>query len=221
MTGKRPYNLTVYKLAMRHSSAALVNEHGLRESNERLEYLGDAILGMVVAEFLFVRFPFKEEGFLTEIRSKIVNRETLNQVSRKIGLHDLITYHQTSRTLSPKSIYGDSLEALIGAVYLDKGFQFCKHFIVRKLIIPHYDLNELINTVTNHKSKIIEWSQKENKNLIFEIIEVKESKKLKQFTAQVIIDDEPMEVGHGLSKKKAEQDAARKTLELISTEPNE
>ena len=216
ITGKRPYNIELYKLAMRHSSKASVNLHGLKESNERLEYLGDAILGMIVAEFLFSKFPFKEEGFLTEVRSKIVNREMLNQISRKIGLHDLIDFNNQGNTLTPKSIYGDSLEALIGAIYLDKGFKFTKRFIVKKLLYTHYDIDELIHTISNYKSKIIEWSQKENKDLQFEIIHTEELRRNRQFTAQVLIDGVPYETGHGPSKKKAEQDAARKTLEKIN-----
>lgn len=215
ITGKRPYNLELYRLAMRHSSRASVNDHGLKESNERLEYLGDAILGMIVAEFLFTRFPFKEEGFLTEVRSKIVNREMLNQISRKIGLHDLIEFNHQGNTLTPKSIYGDSLEALIGAIYLDKGFSFTKSYVIQKLLNTHYDLDELIHTTTNYKSKIIEWSQKENRELSFEILKMEEDRRHKQFTAQVIIDGLPKEIGYGPSKKKAEQDAARKTLENL------
>ncbi len=221
ITGKRPYNLSLYKLAMKHSSTAHTSTRGLRESNERLEYLGDAILGMVVAEFLFTQFPFKEEGFLTEIRSKIVNREALNHVAKRIGLSDLMEYQQNSRMLSAKSIYGDTLEALIGAVYLDKGFKFSRRFVIRKLIIPHYNLDDLINTVTNYKSKIIEWAQKENKDLSFEVIEVSDTSKVKQFTAQVVIENEVFEKGHGLSKKKAEQDAARRTMERLENNSNE
>lgn len=215
ITGRAPYNLSLYKLAMRHSSIALVNDHGLRESNERLEYLGDAILGMIVAEFLFMRFPFKEEGFLTEMRSKIVNRETLNDLSRKLGIKNLIQFHQNKSALSPKSIYGDSLEALIGAIYLDRGFGFCKRFIIKRLIIPHFDLDELVNTITNHKSKIIEWSQKQNRKLSFEIVDQNQKNRNGQFVAQIFIDGEGYEKGFGFSKKKAEQDAARKTLERI------
>ena len=203
---------------MRHSSRASVNHHGLKESNERLEYLGDAILGMIVAEFLFSKFPFKEEGFLTEVRSKIVNREMLNQVSRKIGLHDLIDFNSQGNTLTPKSIYGDSLEALVGAVYLDKGYRFTKQFIINKLLYNHYDIDELIHTISNYKSKIIEWSQKENKDLQFEIINTEDLRRNKQFTAQVLINGIPYETGHGPSKKKAEQDAARRTLEKIASE---
>lgn len=215
ITGQRPFNLSLYKLAMRHSSTAVINERGLKESNERLEYLGDAILGMVIAEFLFTRFPFKEEGFLTEVRSRIVNRDTMNQLSRKLGLKNLIQYHQPKTSLSPKSIYGDSLEALIGAIYLDKGFKFCRSFIIKKMVIPHFDLEDLINTTTNHKSMIIEWSQRENRNLTFQIVDENQRNEHGQFVAQIFIDGEAYEKGYGFSKKKAEQDAARKTIERL------
>lgn len=215
ITGRRPFNLSLYRLAMKHSSAAYTSTRGLKESNERLEYLGDSILGMIVAEFLFTRFPFKEEGFLTEIRSKIVNRESLNEVSKKIGINDLIQFHQASKSLSPKSIYGDSLEALIGAVYLDKGFAPCRQFIVKKIINAHFDVEDLIHTITNHKSRIIEWAQKENRELAFEILEINQENKNKQFVAQIFIDGAGQEKGYGFSKKKAEQDAARTTLEKL------
>ena len=217
ITGFRPYNLDLYKLAMRHSSTAPVNDKGLKESNERLEYLGDAILGMIVAEWLFNKFPFKEEGFLTEIRSKIVNRESLNRVSRKIGLGDLLDFQKTNKKSgSPRSIYGDSLEALIGAIYLDQGFEKCQLFVTRKLIIPHYEVSDLIHTVSNFKSKIIEWAQKENKSISFEILDSVENNSSNQFSAQVIIDEIPQEVGFGNNKKKAEQDAARKSIEKLN-----
>ncbi len=216
ITGEYPFNLSLYRLAMQHSSIATTNARGIKESNERLEYLGDAILGMVVAEFLFTRFPFKEEGFLTEVRSKIVNRETMNELSRKLGLRNLIQYQQPKAALAPKSIYGDSLEALIGAIYLDKGFKFCKRFIIDRMIIPYFDLEELVNTITNHKSKIIEWSQKENRDLTFEIVDKDTKNRNGQFVAQIFIDGEGYEKGYGFSKKKAEQDAARKTLAKLA-----
>ncbi|MFT6867557.1 MAG: ribonuclease-3 [Cyclobacteriaceae bacterium] len=217
ITGKRPLNISLYKLAMRHTSAATVNKKGIKESYERLEYLGDSILGMLVAEMLYKRFPFKDEGFLTETRSKIVNRESLNQLSKKIGLQNLVKYNKhRGATISHKSVYGDCLEALIGAIYLDRGFRFCKEYVVHRLIKPHFDLEELTNTTINHKSKIIEWAQKEDKILKFEIIENNEEDRNKQFIAQVFIDDEPMDKGYGFSKKKAEQDAAYKTLEGLN-----
>jgi ribonuclease-3 len=219
ITGKRPLSLSLYKLAMRHTSAATVNKKGFKETYERLEYLGDSILGMVVAEMLYKRFPFKDEGFLTETRSKIVNRESLNQLSKKIGLQTLVKYNKNRGTvISHKSVYGDCLESLIGAIYLDRGFKYSQHFILNRLIRPHFDLDELSNTTVNHKSKIIEWSQKEDRDLRFEIIQHNEDSKNKQFIAQVFIDDEPMSKGYGFSKKKAEQDAAQKTLDELDLE---
>lgn len=210
ITGRTPINLALYEQAMRHSSVAATNQRGIKESYERLEYLGDAILGMIVAEYLYSQYPFKEEGFLTEIRSKIVNRESLNNLAKKIGLQELVQFNQRSR--SYKSIFGDCMEALIGAVYLDHGFGYCKKFVINKLMKPHYDFNELISTITNFKSKLLEWSQKENLDLRFDTIDETDRK----FTAQVFLNDEPKSKGFGFSKKKAEQDAARKTYEALN-----
>lgn len=217
VTGRRPTNLALYERATRHVSAAELNARGIKDSYERLEYLGDAILGMVVAEVLFKRFPFKEEGFLTELRSKIVNRESLNHLSQKIGLRGLVKYHKNRGTsISHKSVYGDSLEALIGAIYIDQGFRFTKKFIEHKLIYPHFDFDELAQTTTNYKSKIIEWAQKENKLIRFELVNSDEDARDRQFVAQVIIDEESLGKGFGFSKKKAEQEAAQRTLEQLN-----
>ena len=219
IVGSKPFNLKVYELAIKHSSIAKVNSKGLKESNERLEYLGDAILGAIVADYLFKTFPFKEEGFLTEIRARIVNRESLNNLGKKIGLNQVVEYDQNKKgNLSHKSLYGDTLEALVGAVYLDKGYRFCSKFVLEKLIIPYFDINEIIRSNPNWKSKIIEWSQKENKDLKFEIIAVKSDKQHREFTAQVYINEEPMATGIGSSKKRAEQSAAQKTCELLNLE---
>ncbi len=212
ITGLSPINLALYKQAMRHSSVATINDKGIKDSYERLEYLGDAILGMMVAEHLFSQYPFEEEGFLTVIRAKIVNRESLTRLAQKIGLKELVQYNQGSRT--HKSVFGDCMEALIGAVYLDHGFHACRRFVIQKLIRPHYDLDELISTTTNYKSKLLEWSQKGNKDLRFEIIDDED----RRFTAQVFLNDSPMAKGFGFSKKKAEQDAARKTYEDLNLE---
>ncbi len=147
IVGSKPLNLYPYKLATQHSSVAKENRIGVKESNERLEYLGDAVLGLVVAEYLFKRYPFKDEGFLTEIRSRVVNRESLNELARKIGVSKLVEYENNKRnSLSHKSIHGDMLEAFIGAVYIDKGFKSCSNFILNKLIIPHYDFDKILRT---------------------------------------------------------------------------
>jgi ribonuclease-3 len=216
IVGSKPLNLDLYKLATRHSSVAETNEQGLKESNERLEYLGDAVLGAAIADYLFKKYPFKDEGFLTEIRSRIVNRESLNNLGKKVGLNALVEYDQTKRDrLSHKSLYGDTLEAFVGAVYLDHGYDFCKTFILEKLIMPYFDLQTVIESTINFKSKLIEWSQKENAELRFDVLGTKTNSQHKEFTAEVIVNNETMGKGYGYNKKKAEQDAAQKTLVML------
>jgi ribonuclease III len=218
--GKLPNNLSLYKLALSHSSLSKFNpQTGKRESNERLEYLGDAVLGVVVADYLFKKYPFEDEGFLTEIRSRIVNRESLNQVARKIGLDELIFFEgRNSGRNTFKSMNGDALEAFVGAVYLERGFHFCYQFVLNKIIRGHFDLNEVISTNKNFKSLIIEWAQRESKDLKFELIEEKGSKHRKEFIVQLYVDAEPFAIGKGLNKKKAEQAAAEKALERLKNE---
>lgn len=216
--GARPSNLGLYQLALRHTSASKATAiEGFRESNERLEYLGDAVLGMVIAEFLFKKYPYKDEGFLTEIRSRIVNRETLNGISRKIGLDELIEYDGSrTRSLPARtSMYGDALEALVGAVYLDKGFRFTRRFILKDLL-AHYDIDSVVQNNVNFKSRLIEWAQRAGKEIRFEIISEKGNSHFREFIAQVLVGDEPFATGSGYSKKKAEQSAAEKALELLA-----
>ncbi|EAY29713.1 ribonuclease III [Microscilla marina] len=214
--GHKPFNLALYQLALSHTSASKSLQDGFKESNERLEYLGDAILGAIVADYLFKKYPFKEEGFLTEIRARIVNRESLNQLSRKMGIQDLIRYEGNPKSnFTYKSMGGDALEALVGAVYLDKGFHYCRKFVVRKIVLGHLDLDDIIENNQNYKSIIIEWAQKNNRDLKFEIVREEGSKHQRQFIAQVIIDDEPVAKGSGFSKKKAEQAAAEKTCRTL------
>lgn len=215
IAGITPSNLALYRLATIHSSVAKENEHGFKESNERLEYLGDAILGAAVADYLFKKFPFKPEGFLTEIRSRIVNRESLNQLARKIGIASIVQFDQKNTHLQ-QVILGNTLEAIVGAIYLDKGYLRARKFVVDKLINSNYDLAELVNSNSNFKSKIIEWAQREGKEVRFEIVNVRKAKNHKEFTAQVMVDNLGMGTGYGNSKKKAEQDAALKTCELLN-----
>lgn len=187
-------------------------------SNERLEYLGDAVLGMVVAEYLFKKYPFKNEGFLTEIRSRIVRREALNRLARKIGINKIVMFNKS--TDSPrafKSIYGDALEALIGAVYIDRGFKASRKFILEKLLIPHYDLDELIANDLNFKSKILGQAQKEKQKVRFEIIDERRSDgRYTEFVAAVYLDNELLCTGTGTTKKRAEQAAAEKACEMLT-----
>ena len=214
--GYAPSNLNLYRLAFMHTSASKdLNPVGFRDSNERLEYLGDSVLGMIVAEYLFKKYPFKDEGFLTEIRSRIVNRESLNGVARKIGLDRLIEFDAHRRTvLSRTSMYGDALEALVGAVYLDKGFDFTRKFVLRKLLSNHFDIDNVVSNNTNFKSLIIEWAQKEGKDIRFDV-EEKGNTHSKEFYAQLVVNNENLSVGSGFSKKKAEQSAAMKACEAL------
>ncbi len=216
LLGSKPSNLNVYRLAFMHTSVSKSNTHnGFRDSNERLEYLGDAVLGMVVAEYLFKKYPYKDEGFLTEIRSRIVNRESLNQVARKIGVDKLVEFDSQRRTvLSRTSMYGDALEAFVGAIYLDKGFDFTRKFILKRLLSNHFDIDSVVQSNSNFKSLIIEWSQREGKEIRFEITE-QGNMHNKEFTAQLLVNDEPMTSGSGFSKKKAEQSAAEKACEVL------
>ncbi|MGC4020773.1 MAG: ribonuclease III [Cyclobacteriaceae bacterium] len=213
IAGFAPSNLAIYRLATLHSSKAK-DVDGFRESNERLEYLGDAILGAAVADYLFKKYPFKDEGFLTEIRSRIVNRESLNNLARKIGIGAIVQYDNRNTQLQ-KVILGNTLEALVGAVYLDKGYLRCKKFVIDKLIQPYFDLEVVVNSDTNHKSKVIEWAQRNSKEIKFEINETKRGR-VREFSAQVIIEGESFGVGYGHTKKKAEQDASEKTCVMLS-----
>lgn len=213
IAGFAPSNLAIYRLATIHSSKAK-DTAGFRESNERLEYLGDAILGAAVADYLFKKYPFKDEGFLTEIRSRIVNRESLNNLARKIGIASIVQYDHRNTQLQ-KVILGNTLEALVGAVYLDKGYLRCKKFVIDKLIQPHFDLEIVVSSDTNHKSKVIEWAQRNAKEIKFEVTERRHGRQ-REFSAQVVLDGESYGLGFGLTKKKAEQDAAEKTCVILS-----
>jgi ribonuclease-3 len=216
IVGSKPLNLSLYKLALKHVSVAKETKSGIKISNERLEYLGDAVLGTVVAEYLFMKFPYRDEGFLTETRSRIVNREALNAVGQKMGLPKLVEAEMEGKIpFSFKSLYGDMLEALIGAIYLDRGYDFCKKFIYKRLIIPYFDLDDIIKTTANFKSKIIEWSQKDNKEIDFVLKSVSGSQRFKEFVVELNIDGETVGEGKGPTKKKAEQEAARMACEKL------
>ncbi|MCE7996757.1 MAG: ribonuclease III [Roseivirga sp.] len=219
IVGSKPFNLKPYKIATQHTSVAKSVKKGFKESNERLEYLGDSVLGMVVADYLFQKYPFKDEGFLTEIRSRIVSRDSLNQLARTIGVPQIVKYDGRRKTPnSHKSLYGNTLEALVGAVYIDRGFEASRKFIIKKLLLPHFDIEELISTTRNYKSKLIEWTQKNSKVSVFDHIETIDKGHFKEFVIQVKIDSEPIAKGHGLSKKKAEQDAAREACIVLELE---
>jgi len=207
--GFYPGNIFLYKLALRHKSASLNKIKGLKLNNERLEYLGDAILGAVVAEFLFKRFPYETEGFLTEMRSKIVSRSSLNKLSYKLGLSKLILSSDQKKGTG-KSAAGDAFEAFIGALYLDKGYEFTRKIIINRVVLLNFDVENLINADINYKSKMIEWSQKEKHDLQFQLVEEVKSKHEQQYIVEVVVDGNKVASGRDLSKKGAEKLAAEK-----------
>jgi len=215
--GIKPVNISLYHLAAQHSSVAKENIGGSKDSNERLEYLGDAILSAIVADYLFKKYPYKDEGFLTEIRSRIVNRESLNLLGKKLGLDEIVTYNDTRRHAQAyKSILGDTLEAFIGAVYLDRGYKKCRSFVMNTLLFPHLDIDNIISINPNFKSKVIEWAHRNGKIIRFDILNVIESKHYKEFIAQVYIDEKPYGKGNAFNKKRAEQEAAEKTCKMLN-----
>ncbi|MBL0340378.1 MAG: ribonuclease III [Bacteroidetes bacterium] len=210
--GFYPNNLSVYKLAFSHKSVASSTVNGMQLSNERLEFLGDAVLGAIVADLLFRRFPFRDEGFLTEMRSRIVSRDHLKNLALKIGLDKYIK--NNAGTGMYRSMYGDAFEALVGAIYLDKGYPHTEKFIVDRIIKHHVDLNEIEQSDSNFKSRIINWAQREKKALLFETVDEGIGGKL--IKVRLLIDEQEVATGADFVKKKAEQIAAGKACELLN-----
>jgi ribonuclease-3 len=217
MLGFVPGNLSLYRMAFRHRSVAITLKNGTKSSNERLEFLGDAVLGAVVAELLFKLYPYRDEGFLTELRSKIVSRVHLNQLAKKLGIDHLIEYDNRMVSFPAKqtSLLGDAFEALIGAVYLDKGYEFTKQVIIRQIIHPHVDIHTLEFTETNFKSKLIEWCQRHGKDVLFELIANPEGEPEKLFTVNAVVDGEICGQGKDFNKKNAEKMAAEKACQSL------
>ncbi len=216
LLGFYPQNLKLYDLAFVHKSASTVDSQGNFVNNERLEYLGDAILGAIIADFLYNRFPQEDEGFLTKTRSKLVNRAFLTKLTHDMGLHIFIDSN-TTKNIDKSHIYGDALEALIGAIYLDKDYQSVKFFVTKRILSQFVDLNEIEHEDNNYKSQLIEWSQKNKRDIEFETKEeISEKSKHPKFKAIIKIDHKQVGKGSGTSKKEAHQNAARETLKKLN-----
>ena len=219
--GFRPNDIHIYELSLIHRSASKVDSQGNPVNNERLEYLGDAIIGAVVAEFLYNRFPGQDEGFLTQMRSKLVNRVFLTELTHRIKLDQFMLTNNANNSSANSHIYGDALESLVGALYLDRGYDKAKEFIIKKLLADHVDLKKVECTNTNYKSQLIEWCQKNKKEISFETHEnIHEDNKTPSFISIIKIDDKIIGHGKGKSKKEAHQHASAKAIQTIK-EKNE
>ena len=191
--------------------------NGLKMSNERLEYLGDAVLSSIVADYLFKKFPYKEEGFLTEMRSRIVSRAQLNRLSKKLGFDKLVESEAFCNNHS-KSMFGDAYEAFVGALYLDKGYSFTRRIILKRIIEVHFDIEKLETEDVNFKSQMIEWSQKEKVPVEFKVVDEVGNGYGKQYVVDLLIEGVNYGQGRDYSIKGAEQQASGKALEKLETE---
>ena len=212
--GFYPHNIEIYKQALLHKSSS-VKTQGKLINNERLEFLGDAILDAVVADIVYKKFEGKREGFLTNTRSKIVQRETLNNLAINIGLDKLIKY--SSKQSSHNSyMSGNAFEALIGAIYLDRGYNACKKFMEERIIGKYINIDKISRKEVNFKSKLIEWSQKNKFEIEFRLIgQSLDESQNPVFETQIIVENVPGGTGKGYSKKESQQAAAHLTMSMI------
>jgi len=216
ITGYYPRDIRLYQLAMIHRSKPVKMPDGQWANNERLEFLGDAILDAVVADFLYDAFPGKPEGFLTSTRAKIVQRESLNRIGNTLHIDSHV--HAVAHTSSHNSyICGNAMEALVGAVYLDQGYKRCRKFIIERLVKKHFDLNDLVKTEQNFKSRLIEWTQKYRVTIEFELVDsYNDADKNPVFRTAVILGGIYASDAVGYSKKESHQSASKKALDRLT-----
>ncbi|MCF2553054.1 ribonuclease III [Bacteroides caecigallinarum] len=214
MLGFYPHNIEIYQQALLHKSSS-VKTQGRLVNNERLEFLGDAILDAVVADIVYKKFEGKREGFLTNTRSKIVQRETLNNIAIKIGLDKLIKY--SSKQSSHNSyMSGNAFEALVGAIYLDRGYKACMKFMEERIIGQYINLDKISRKEVNFKSKLIEWSQKNKFEIEFRLIgQSLDESQNPVFETQILVENIAGGSGKGYSKKESQQEAAHTTMTMI------
>ncbi|MBS1921211.1 MAG: ribonuclease III [Bacteroidetes bacterium] len=209
--GFKPADLSLYKIALTHRSV----REGADENNERLEYLGDAVLSALIADYLFKRYPYKEEGFLTEMRSKMVNRQQLNDIAIRMGLKKITLYNKTDGSLKISQIFGNTLEALVGAIYLDQGYKKTGKWVKECIIMPHMFMDDLENLEINHKNKLYGWANKNGKLLEFETLDEHLENGRRLFTVAAVIDGVNISEGKAFNKKDASQIAAQLAVEKL------
>jgi len=213
IAGFTPRNLELYKLATLHSSIAKENGQGFKESNERLEYLGDAILGAIIAEYLFKKYPNKDEGFLTKMRSKIVKRQTLNEIADNMGLDVILAEYSMGKMSN--SMLGNALEALVGAIYIEFGYEKTKTYVIKNILMKYLNINDLETRDDNHKSQLLEWCQKNGKDINFATLSKFKLDKRDCFKVAIVIDGVEISTAEDFNKKSAEQTAANRAIEKL------
>lgn len=209
--GYYPKNLNFFKIALTHKSIAHNNGE---TSNERLEFLGDAILDSVIADMLFSKYPDEDEGYLTKIKSKVVSRRTLSVIGHEMGIRDVLEYNR-GRSIKLETIEGNAFEALIGALYLDGGYEATKKSLNTHILKKYIDLNQILEEEIDFKSRLFIWSQKNRLPIVFEVLKEENQGVNWNYLVVVIINEQEFGRGSGTSKKKAEQIAAKETLELM------
>ena len=205
-----PKKIEFYHQAFCHSSI----EQKQYGNNERLEFLGDSIFNAVITDYLFHKMPKKDEGSLTDIRSKMVSRKTLNLLAKKIKIDKMVRTNLGNKI--PSSVYGNAFEALIAAIYLDKGPKFCNKFIIKKIIEPHFALNELETAISSYKKHFIHWAQKNNNNYSFILLNENGEAHNKNFEIGLFLQDENIATAWASSKKKAEEAAAKMACRALT-----
>lgn len=209
--GFKPKNKTLYLKAFTHRSMNIKDNEGNAVNYERLEFVGDAMLSAVIASFLFGEVPHGDEGYLTKMRSKIVSREHLNELGKELHLLDLVE-SKIPKSNFGNNIHGNLFEALVGAIFLDRGYKYCEKFIYQNIIKPHVDIETLEGKVISYKSLLIEWCQKEKKTFDYEVYEDTGNDELKHFSVKLSIDNKVVAKARATSKKKAEEKASKRAF---------
>ena len=218
--GFRPKDLSIYKKAFIHRSLHLKDPFGNPLNYERLEFLGDAMLGAIISKYIFNEVPTADEGYLTKMRSKIVSREHLNELGKELQLLSFVD-SKVHKDHFGENIHGNVFEALVGAIYLDKGYKYCERFIYLKIIEPHVDIAKLEGKVISYKSLLIEWCQKEKKAFNFQVYEDSGNDPIKHFSVKLFIDKQVVAKGRATSKKKAEENASKRAFFVLQEKMKE
>ena len=212
-----PRKINKYKKAFTHRSVQMTDKKGNPINYERLEFLGDSILGSVIAAYLYKKVPSGSEGYLTQMRSKIVSREHLNELGKDLNLIRFVKSNIDQANIGD-NIHGNIFEALIGAIFMDKGYNFCQKFIHQNVIVPHVDIAKLEGKITSYKGLIIEWCQKQKKKYTFDTYEDSGNDPVKHFSVKISINGEQIAKGRATSKKKAEEQASKRVYFAFQNE---